>query len=60
MHARRSVTTDTALRLARYLGTSAEFWMNLQAAYDLSKARIEMDEIIRRDVEPLTLDAVNA
>ena len=35
---RRSVTPDTALRLARYFGTTAEFWMNLQSAYDLDVA----------------------
>jgi antitoxin HigA-1 len=37
----RSVTADTALRLARFFGTSPEFWMNLQAMYDLTKARRE-------------------
>ena len=58
LRAKRSVTTDTALRLARYFGTSAEFWVNLQAAYDLSKARLETDSIIKRDVEPLVLEAL--
>jgi addiction module HigA family antidote len=37
----RAVTPDTALRLSRYFGTTPEFWLNLQAAYDLSKARAE-------------------
>jgi len=37
----RAVTPDTALRLARYFGTTAEFWLNLQQDYDLSKVRIE-------------------
>jgi addiction module HigA family antidote len=60
LHAKRAVTTDTALRLARYFGTSAEFWVNLQAAYDLSKARLESDNIIQRDVEPLNLEAIGA
>jgi antitoxin HigA-1 len=32
---RRSITPDTALRLARYLGTTAQFWLNLQTSYDL-------------------------
>ena len=36
---KRGVTADTALRLADHFRTSAEFWMNLQTAYDLSKAR---------------------
>lgn len=40
---RRSVTADTAMRLARHLGTSPEFWMNMQAGYDLSKAKAETD-----------------
>ena len=35
----RAITADTALRLARYLGTSAEFWMNLQTAHDLTRVR---------------------
>ena len=36
---RRPVTSDTALRLARYFGTTPVFWMNLQASYDLDTAR---------------------
>jgi addiction module HigA family antidote len=36
---RRSVTSDTALLLARYFGTTPEFWMNLQTGYDLDTAR---------------------
>src|SRR5262249_1815484 len=35
VHQRRGITPDTALRLARYFNTSARFWLNLQAAYDL-------------------------
>jgi len=48
----RSVTADTALRLARFFGTSAEFWMNLQAMHDLTKARLESGAAIARDVRP--------
>ena len=48
----RSVTADTALRLARFFGTSPEFWMNLQAMYDLTKARRDTGGKIRRDVRP--------
>lgn len=40
---RRAMTADTALRLERYFGMEARFWMNLQAAYDLSKARMAGD-----------------
>lgn len=39
VHGKRAVTADTALRLARALGTSEQFWMGLQADYDLEKAR---------------------
>jgi addiction module HigA family antidote len=46
MHGRRAVTPETALRLAHYFGTSAEFWLNLQQSYDLSKARIQEEEQI--------------
>jgi addiction module HigA family antidote len=48
----RSVTADTALRLARFLRTSPEFWVNLQAMHDLTKARIESGPTIERDVHP--------
>jgi addiction module HigA family antidote len=40
---RRDVTADTALRLGTYFGTSAQFWMNLQTAHDLSKAQATHD-----------------
>jgi addiction module HigA family antidote len=48
----RAVTADTALRLARFYGTSPEFWMNLQAMHDLTKARMENGQAIARDVRP--------
>jgi addiction module HigA family antidote len=48
----RSVTADTALRLARFFGTSAEFWITLQATHDLTKARMESGGTIERDVRP--------
>ncbi|HRE44376.1 MAG TPA: HigA family addiction module antitoxin [Terricaulis sp.] len=48
----RAVTADTALRLARYFGTSAAFWMNLQAAYDLSKAEADRGKEIKSRVKP--------
>ena len=49
---RRSITADTALRLARYLGSSPQFWMNLQAAYDLDVVTRASAERIERDVHP--------
>jgi antitoxin HigA-1 len=48
----RAVTADTALRLARFFGTSAEFWLNLQAMHDLTKAQRENGAKIARDVRP--------
>jgi antitoxin HigA-1 len=48
----RAVTADTALRLARFFGTSPEFWISLQATYDLTKARVERGAAIERDVRP--------
>lgn len=50
---KRSITADTALRLARYLGTTAEMWTGLQADYDLRLARHETARKIERDVVPL-------
>ncbi len=48
----RAVTADTALRLARYFETSPQSWLNLQAAYDLSRAEAERGHKIARDVRP--------
>ena len=48
----RAVTADTAIRLARYFGTSPEFWLNLQSAYDLSLAVAANGSAIEREVQP--------
>ncbi len=48
----RSVSPDTALRLARYFGTSPEFWLNLQLGYDLSLAQSEAGARIADRVRP--------
>jgi antitoxin HigA-1 len=50
---KRGITADTALRLARFFGTSAELWTGWQADYDLRLARQEKARVIERDVEPL-------
>jgi antitoxin HigA-1 len=42
---KRSITADTALRLSRYFGNSAQFWLNLQTQYDLRQAQAENSEI---------------
>ncbi len=49
---RRAVTPDTALRLARYFGTTPEFWLNLQTAHDLRTARQQSAAIIEQEVFP--------
>lgn len=52
LNEQRAVTADTALRLARYFGTAPEFWLNLQSAYDLRCARIEVGRQVEHDVSP--------
>ncbi len=52
VNGKRSITADTALRLARYFGTSAQYWMNLQAAYDLRMAEHVSATRIKREVLP--------
>jgi len=49
---KRSITADTALRLARFFGTSPEVWMNLQAHYDLELAKDALEEAVMREVTP--------
>jgi antitoxin HigA-1 len=50
---KRGVTADTALRLSRLFGTTAEMWSGLQADYDLRRTRYEKQHQIEREVEPL-------
>lgn len=50
---RRSITAETAIRLARYFSTSAELWMNLQSSYDLRKAYEAIGDSIDEDIRPL-------
>jgi addiction module HigA family antidote len=49
---RRGITADTALRLARYFGTTPELWLNLQAFYDLRMAQRKSGRAIERQVKP--------
>jgi addiction module HigA family antidote len=51
---KRSVTADTALRLARYFGTSPQFWLGLQADYDLDVAMDELGDRLEREVKTYT------
>ncbi|WP_303881648.1 HigA family addiction module antitoxin [Acetomicrobium mobile] len=50
---KRSITADTALRLARFFGTSPQFWLGLQKDYDLQVALDTLGERIEREVRPL-------
>ena len=49
---RRTITGDTALRLARYFGTTPEFWLNMQRDYELERAEIDVGAEIMRKVRP--------
>jgi addiction module HigA family antidote len=54
VHGERSISADTALRLARYFGTSAAFWMNLQSRYDLEILKDRLGRRIEREIPQLT------
>ena len=51
LNGKRAITPDTALRLARFFGNSAQFWMNLQTRYDLLVAEEQLGEQISQEVE---------
>ena len=53
VHGKRAVTADTALRLGLYLNTSARFWLNLQAHYDLDVAEDALGDRLAKEVHPL-------
>jgi addiction module HigA family antidote len=55
LHGRRAITAATALRFSRFLGCSPEFWLNLQASYDLDAAREQLTDRLN-SIEPLDLD----
>lgn len=52
---KRSITADTALRLARYFGLSERFWLNLQSRYDLEVEKDKLDVRLEKEVRVLTL-----
>lgn len=54
----RSISADTALRLARYFGTSERFWLNLQARYDLEMQKDRLGDRLRREVNVLKVSGV--
>lgn len=53
---RRGITADTALRLARFFGTDAQSWINLQTHYDLEKTAVEVTDILEK-IEPMEKQA---
>lgn len=56
IHGKRAITADTALRFARYFGTSAELWLNLQSDHDLRIARRERGPAIERRVRSMAAE----
>jgi len=53
VNGRRGISADTALRLARYFGSTPEFWLSLQTAYDLQLASKRSGSRIERDIHPI-------
>ena len=52
---KRAITADTALRLARFFNTTPQFWLGLQAQYDLDRAGDELGDRLEREIEPLAV-----
>jgi addiction module HigA family antidote len=57
INGKRSISADTAMRLGRYFGTSAQMWMNLQSQYELQVAEDQSAGKIEREVQPLQKSA---
>ncbi len=53
VHGKRSISADTALRLARYFGTTDRFWLNLQVRYDLELEKDRLGERLQTEVQVL-------
>lgn len=54
---KRGISADTALRLGRYFGMTPQFWINLQARYDLEVAREGIEERLKKDITPFNKKA---
>ncbi len=50
---RRGVSTDTALRLARFFNTTPQFWLNLQTSFDLKQTELEVGKKIEHEIHPM-------
>ena len=57
VHGKRAITADTALRLARYFGTSERFWLNLQVRYDLEVEKDRLGSKLDHEIRALTATA---
>lgn len=55
VHGTRRITADTALRLARYFGTSERFWLNLQARFDLEEQKDQLGDRLKKEVRVLAV-----
>jgi addiction module HigA family antidote len=53
VHGKRSISADTALRLGRFFGTSARFWLNLQSHYDLEREELDLGDRLEDEVKVL-------
>jgi antitoxin HigA-1 len=53
VHGKRSISADTALRLGRFFGTSARFWLNLQSHYDLEREEMDLGDRLEDEVKVL-------
>lgn len=60
VHGKRSITANTAIRLARYFGLSERFWLNLQASYDLAMEKDKLEGRIENEVKVLMLGKASA
>ena len=54
---RRGITSDTAIRLARYFNTTPQFWLNLQTNFNLKQTSIQVGDIILREIQPMQVEA---
>jgi addiction module HigA family antidote len=57
IHGTRGITAETAMRLARYFGTSVQMWMNLQAHYEMEVARDKFEARILKEIQPRQSEA---
>jgi len=60
VNGKRRITADTALRLAIVLGTTPQFWMNLQSKYDLETTLDKEGDLLEREISPLIEDLIPA